>query len=115
MEVNAQCDVYSFGVVTLEIIMGTHPGIFFLIFVVRIVLFVVIWITCPSNANCGCCGLTHFPSNRSRSRGSGLFCEDSVCMFESQSAISSNNEASFSTPLNSEVAFVGAIAYDNMW
>uniref|UniRef100_A0A5B7BBM7 non-specific serine/threonine protein kinase n=1 Tax=Davidia involucrata TaxID=16924 RepID=A0A5B7BBM7_DAVIN len=28
MEVNEKCDVYSFGVVTLEVFLGSHPGMF---------------------------------------------------------------------------------------
>ncbi|KAM1742364.1 hypothetical protein ACFX12_012374 [Malus domestica] len=78
------------------------------------VLVIIIYITNPLNANCGCSGPTHFASNASRIKGSSLSCEDCVFMLASQSVISSNNETSFSTPLNSEAAFVKVITYDNL-
>ena len=28
MEVTEKCDVYSFGMVALEVLLGTHPGVF---------------------------------------------------------------------------------------
>ncbi|ONI16693.1 hypothetical protein PRUPE_3G115900 [Prunus persica] len=53
---------------------------------------------------------------KTRSRGGGVSCEDSICILESQSTVSSNDGESFSAPfINSEAAFVKAIAYDNIW
>ncbi|PQM42824.1 hypothetical protein Pyn_34950 [Prunus yedoensis var. nudiflora] len=74
-------------------------------------------ITSQSNAGCGCFGPTHFAADTSNGGGSGRSCEDSICMLECKSTISSNDEASFSTPLinsDSEAAFAKAITYDYM-
>ncbi|PQM32544.1 hypothetical protein Pyn_31476 [Prunus yedoensis var. nudiflora] len=116
MEVNKKCDVFSFGVVTLEVIMGSHPG--------------DVFSSLSSGASSSSSSASpspempisdvldpaHLATLKSRSRGGGVSCEDSICILESQSAVSSNNEESFSAPLiNSEAAFVKAIAYDNMW
>ncbi|VVA13803.1 PREDICTED: MDIS1-interacting receptor like [Prunus dulcis] len=51
MKMTEKCDAYSFEVVTLEIIMGRYPGDFFLIFMIRCIIVILICITCPGNAN----------------------------------------------------------------
>ncbi|KAM1191792.1 hypothetical protein ACFX15_011905 [Malus domestica] len=76
--------IANFGVVAFDIIMGRHPKDFFSSFsTMPYVLVIIIYITSPSNANCGCSGPTHFASNASRIKGSSLSCEDCVFMLAS--------------------------------
>ncbi|ONH94401.1 hypothetical protein PRUPE_7G014400 [Prunus persica] len=100
MEATEKCDVDSFGVVTLEIIMGRHPGDVF------------------SSISSDVMDQRFSPPTKQEA-------EEVVSLVKIASAslnpspwtvVSSNDAESFLAPhINSEAAFVKAIAYENIW